>query len=795
MIESEAGGTAMTTVLKKIQSAVGEGGIELELFAKAANMSSAEFKKAFETDAVSALDALIKGLAKSAGEGKNLTTILGDLGIKGIREADTMLRMAGASDLLSEAVNTSTTAWKENTALTNEAEQRYKTTESRLKILWNRVKDTAISLGDALAPAIMDALDAAEPFIKSLEKGSKAFSEMDKEQQRTILKLIGLVAAVGPASMALGGLSKGIGSVLSVGSKFAGVLGLAPGGIAASLGTIAGPAALAGIAIGGLAALVVSVKKDIEKAKEVNLEHAESLVKQQGEVETLSERFKELQDKNKLSNDELLRLRDIQDELKFATTAEEVKLLKDEQDKLQEKSGLTNDELDEMLTLNDNLIKLVPEVEKALSDHGNAVITDADALDKANEKLKRNIELELENQRVKAEAQLNTNIKEYLNSLDELNKKEAERNKLVKERDKTEKEIADLRIKAQDQINSGKDKEAEKTIDEIANLKILLSQQNSRLIQLADEVTEKQKSVEKSQEEIEKTQKLYDKMIDLQLATAGINATGAEGIAQLDSAIEKTKKRIEELQKIKKEQGTLNSEQQKELEKLLTKLDLYDNTKTKIQKIQGEQSSVNTKIDDGIKKAGDLNRELGKDAKKNVDIDDDGKVKDLNEEISKSVIKKVTLKTAWEGFKTGLKTVLPFFAEGTKGAPGGPALVGEEGPELARYQNKWALLNHGIVDLPRGTEVFTNAETKKILGAITRMNRIPAYADGISAPGAFDKVLSQLDNSQKPSNIFNFEGMMQGATFVVREEADINKIARELHKLTKASARSKGVII
>lgn len=45
------------------------------------------------------------------------------------------------------------------------------------------------------------------------------------------------------------------------------------------------------------------------------------------------------------------------------------------------------------------------------------------------------------------------------------------------------------------------------------------------------------------------------------------------------------------------------------------------------------------------------------------------------------------------------------------------------------------------------------------------------------------------------SNTFNFQGMMQGATFVVREEADIHKIARELYNLTKSSARSKGVIM
>ena len=63
--------------------------------------------------------------------------------------------------------------------------------------MWNRIKDVAISVGDALSPAIMEALDAADPFIKEL-KVEQAFSEMDKEQQRTILKLFGFALLLVP---------------------------------------------------------------------------------------------------------------------------------------------------------------------------------------------------------------------------------------------------------------------------------------------------------------------------------------------------------------------------------------------------------------------------------------------------------------------------------------------------------------------------------------------------------------------------------------------------------------------
>src|SRR5690606_9936681 len=91
-IEAEAGGTAMSTSLKKMQLAVDEAGSDLEGFAKVAGMTSQEFSDLFKQDSASALTAFVKGLSGAASEGANLSTILSDLGIKGIRESDTLLR-------------------------------------------------------------------------------------------------------------------------------------------------------------------------------------------------------------------------------------------------------------------------------------------------------------------------------------------------------------------------------------------------------------------------------------------------------------------------------------------------------------------------------------------------------------------------------------------------------------------------------------------------------------------------------------------------------------------------------
>ncbi|MEX3713656.1 phage tail tape measure protein [Cytobacillus horneckiae] len=250
-INAEAGGTAMTTVLKKIDSAVDSGGDKLEGFAKVSGMTSQEFKKAWEKDAAGALTKFIDGLSKSGEEGKNLTAILADLGMKGIYETDTVLRLAGAQGSLAKALGIAAEGWEENTALTDEASQRYETFESKLQIFKNKLNDIAISIGGPIMDALSDALDAMEPFLQKIGEMAQAFADMDKEQQQNILKWIGLAAAIGPALIGLGAVVKAAGAVVGAFKGFGAVTGITTwltglGGAAGTAGGALGGAGLAG---------------------------------------------------------------------------------------------------------------------------------------------------------------------------------------------------------------------------------------------------------------------------------------------------------------------------------------------------------------------------------------------------------------------------------------------------------------------------------------------------------------------------------------------------------------------
>ena len=213
-IEAEAGGTAMTQTLTAIGNAVSlttkDSADDLALIAKVAGTTSEEFQKAWKEKPAEALQAFIKGLNTAREQGANMDAILMKLGMTGIRQGNMLKSLALSSDKMSAAVARSNQAWKDNTALTNEANKRYETTESQLKMFKNQVTDLAIEFGGPLLKALREGLTAAKPWIDTLDKMAKQFSSMSEEQQRNVLKWAALTAGAGPALSILG---KGLGII------------------------------------------------------------------------------------------------------------------------------------------------------------------------------------------------------------------------------------------------------------------------------------------------------------------------------------------------------------------------------------------------------------------------------------------------------------------------------------------------------------------------------------------------------------------------------------------------------
>ena len=262
-IEAEAGGTAMTQTLSAIESAVAAGGEDLQKFAIVAGESSEEFASKWKNKPIEAIQDFIRGLGQLDEKGSSATLVLDDMGLSGVRQSNMLKSLALAADTMTSAVDMSNQAWDENTALTNEANKRYETTESKLKMLRNEVKDVAIDFGGPFVDALRNGLEAGKPLLENLKEMVQRFNELSPEQQQNIIKWIGIAAAAGPAlslfgkiTSGLGGMFKAFGAVNSGIGKLAGKListtsGL--GGVEASAAGATGAASNLGGAVGLLA--------------------------------------------------------------------------------------------------------------------------------------------------------------------------------------------------------------------------------------------------------------------------------------------------------------------------------------------------------------------------------------------------------------------------------------------------------------------------------------------------------------------------------------------------------------
>lgn len=175
-IEAQAGSTAMSTLISTLYKATETGGEKLDAFAKVAGMSGEEFRRAWQDDAVTALDAFIKGLNDTDRNGKSAILTLNDLGITNVRQTKAILGLASAGDLLTRTISQANTAWEQNTALSNKAAIMYGTTEAKITMYKNAVDNLKIAVGDQLTPALgelaetgTDAVQWATDFVQENE--------------------------------------------------------------------------------------------------------------------------------------------------------------------------------------------------------------------------------------------------------------------------------------------------------------------------------------------------------------------------------------------------------------------------------------------------------------------------------------------------------------------------------------------------------------------------------------------------------------------------------------------------
>lgn len=251
-------------------------GTNLEDFASVSGMTAEQFKKAWKEDASGALTAFIKGLGNAQDKGESAITMLSEMGLTEVRLRDSLLRAANAGDLFNNAIETGTKAWDENTALTNEADKRYKTLESRFKKTLNKTNNLAINLGEKLTPSINKLLDKADKFIERLDG-------MSEEETKNVVKVGLMVAAFGPLVKIVGKVGTTAGSAVKGIGVFSQAIGVMRTGaksgiaevdnLAKGLSILTNPATIAATGITIATGVIIAQIKKAEQEVTNSLEN------------------------------------------------------------------------------------------------------------------------------------------------------------------------------------------------------------------------------------------------------------------------------------------------------------------------------------------------------------------------------------------------------------------------------------------------------------------------------------------------------------------------------------------
>lgn len=297
-INAEAGGSAMSQVLNKLDKAVAQGGEKLEMFADVSGMSAQSFAKQWETDPIKAVEAFMKGLDDTAKSGGNMNMILDALGIKGIREANTVKSLSQNHELLSKAINDSSKAYANGNDLALEAAEAWGSFRNKLEKFKNTMNAVLKDVFARIEPVLSKSIEAVTQFASKWQE----LSDTQKNALAGVILKVGVFAAAFGPAMKVGGkfiqsMEPVKGTLSNVGSAFSTFAKNTLGETVKNMGlacTIAGgkmqllpqivsngvklanlglkalfPAAIIGAALVGLGALYTGFEDEINNVLEV----------------------------------------------------------------------------------------------------------------------------------------------------------------------------------------------------------------------------------------------------------------------------------------------------------------------------------------------------------------------------------------------------------------------------------------------------------------------------------------------------------------------------------------------
>jgi TP901 family phage tail tape measure protein len=150
-VQPERARGSMERMFNTITQGALNGGVEAQRFADIAGMSAQEFSKAWKEDAAGAFYDFVVGLGKAEESGRNMNSILQDLGINAVRDIDSIKRLAQNTDVLAQANLQAAEGWLVGERFNNDYQKSIDNLVDKMTMLKNTVQGI-LADGTALGP-------------------------------------------------------------------------------------------------------------------------------------------------------------------------------------------------------------------------------------------------------------------------------------------------------------------------------------------------------------------------------------------------------------------------------------------------------------------------------------------------------------------------------------------------------------------------------------------------------------------------------------------------------------------
>jgi TP901 family phage tail tape measure protein len=268
-IAPEAARGSIIRSFAAINGAISAGGAKLQAYANISGMTAEEFASTWQQSGAKAFNALLSGLQAASDSGQNLDSVLRSLGVKNVRDIQTLQKLGDNYDVYAQSIRDANQAFEEGTFLSEAYGVIQETVAAKLGVIQNQISNLFAGMGESTTGSVKVILDVISDLLTALQQFSR-----NPAGQAAIQLAIGFaaivaaiasvnaVAALGRAAMLAYASAMGTAIVSSEGL----VIGLRKAATAAKIANVALKSVGIGLAIGTVVAAVGVLGDEMQKA-------------------------------------------------------------------------------------------------------------------------------------------------------------------------------------------------------------------------------------------------------------------------------------------------------------------------------------------------------------------------------------------------------------------------------------------------------------------------------------------------------------------------------------------------